>query len=152
QRYLYGLFERWPRGWNFLMVIDRATGAAAMPLPLLGGGTLVLPILRLRNSRWSWSRLGHQPGLMACMAAVAGMIACAAVAGSAFLLSWWLDGTPRPPSRPMGWVILLDRLVIYAGISVAAVWITQVLTGRWRRSADWIDRLGRGVGGLWLVA
>src|SRR5262245_881202 len=88
RRYLYGLFERWPRGWNFLMVIDRATGAAAMPLPLLGGWTLVLPILRLRNSRWSWSRLGHQPGLMACMAAIAGMIACAAVAGSAFLLSW----------------------------------------------------------------
>jgi hypothetical protein len=152
QRYIYGLFARWPSRWNFFMALDRATAVSTILLPLVGGWTLVLPILCLRNSRGSWRRLGRQSGVLASLAAIAGMVLCAVVAGSAFLLSWWIDGTPLPPSRSRGWVILLDRLVFCTGLSVAAVWLTQAMTGRWRRSADWLDRLGRCVGGLWLVA
>ena len=47
---------------------------------------------------------------------------------------------------------MLDDLIIYPGVSVAAVWATQFVTGRWRRSADWVDRLGRFLGGLWIAA
>jgi hypothetical protein len=146
-RDIYHLFDQPPRGWNFRIMIYRAARAAAMPLPLVGGWTLVLPVLRLRNSRWSWRRLGRRPGMVACLAAFAGTTVCAAIAGGAYLLSWWVDGTPGGV-----WRRVPDHLVLYAGLSVAAVWLTQAMTGRWRCSADWIDWLGLGVGGLWLVA
>jgi hypothetical protein len=152
RRYIYNLFESRPGGWNFLMVMIRAADAAAMPLPLLGGWTLVLPILRLRNSRGNWRSLGRQPGVMACLAAMAGMAFCSLVGALAFSLSWWIDGQPQSPARGWGWMMLFHRLVIDAGLAVGAVWLTQAATGRWRRSADWIDRLGRFVGAFWLAA
>jgi hypothetical protein len=146
-RDLYHFFDPPPRAWNFRMMVYRAAHAAAMPLPLLGGWTPVLPVLWLRNSRWSWRRLGRRPGMVACLAAITGMTLCAVVAVSAFFLSWWVDGAPGGV-----WLRVPDLLVLYAGLSVAAVWLTQAVTGRWRRSATWIERVGLGVGGLWLVA
>src|SRR5262249_10426034 len=146
-RSIYHLFDQPPRGWNFRIMIYRAAAAAAMPLPLLGGWTVVLPVLGLGNSRWSRRRLGRRPGMVACLAAIAGMTVCAAVAGGALLLSWWVAGAPGGV-----WPRVPDLLVLYAGLSVAAVWLTQAVTGRWRRSADWLDWLGVGVGSLWLVA
>jgi len=43
-------------------------------------------------------------------------------------------------------------MIIYPGVSVAAVWATQILAGRRRKSADLVDRLGRFLGGLWIAA
>jgi hypothetical protein len=146
-RDIYHVFDQPPQGWNFRMMVFRASHAATMPLPLLGGWTPVLPILWLRNSRWSWRSLGRRPGMVACLAAITGMMVCAAVAGSAFLLSWWVDGAPGGV-----WRRVPDLLVLFAGLSVAAVWLTQAMSGRWRPSADWIEKLGLGVGGFWLVA
>jgi hypothetical protein len=40
---------------------------------------------------------------------------------------------------------------MYVGLAVAATWGTLILSGRWRRSADWIDTMGRVVGTLWIV-
>jgi uncharacterized membrane protein YcjF (UPF0283 family) len=40
---------------------------------------------------------------------------------------------------------------MYVGLAVASVWIVQYMSGRWRRSADWIDLMGRVVGVLWIV-
>ena len=128
-------------------MLYRAAGATAMPLPLVGGWTVVLPVLWLRNSRWSWRRLGRPPAMVACLAALAGMTVSAAVAGGAFFLSWWVDGAPDGV-----WSRVPDLLALCAGVSVAAVWLTQAITGRWRRPANWIEWLGLGVGGCWLVA
>ncbi len=47
---------------------------------------------------------------------------------------------------------VFDDLVAAAGLSVAVAWMIQALTGPWRRSADWVDRLGRSLGGLWIAA
>jgi hypothetical protein len=40
---------------------------------------------------------------------------------------------------------------MYVGVAVATAWLAQYLSGRWRRSADWIDTLGRLVGAAWLL-
>src|SRR5262245_20222325 len=40
QRYIYGLFARWPSRWNFFMALDRATAVSTILLPLVGGWTL----------------------------------------------------------------------------------------------------------------
>jgi len=46
---------------------------------------------------------------------------------------------------------LSDEVFKYVGLAVAATWIVLFFSGRWRRSADWIDRMGRVVGVLWIV-
>jgi hypothetical protein len=40
---------------------------------------------------------------------------------------------------------------MYVGLAVGATWLVQFLSGRWRKSADWIDVMGRIVGVLWIV-
>jgi hypothetical protein len=37
------------------------------------------------------------------------------------------------------------------GLAVASVWLILILSGRWRSHPDWIDRLGRGLGALWML-
>ena len=44
-----------------------------------------------------------------------------------------------------------EEVFMYAGLAVAAVWLLQCLSGRWRKSSDWIDCLGRIVGVLWIL-
>ena len=46
---------------------------------------------------------------------------------------------------------LSDGVFMYVGLAVAATWISLWISGRWRRSADWIDFMGRVVGVLWIV-
>ena len=54
---------------------------------------------------------------------------------------------------PADWAqkYLSDEVFMYVGLAVAAVWVVQYSSGRWRRSADWIDMMGRVVGALWIV-
>ena len=152
QRYIFGLFDRPLGGWDSIRVIERVKGVFGFLLPLLGAWALALPVLRLRKPRPAWRRLNRQPGFTACIAALAGMAFCAGVAGLAVLLRWWVDGQTQLGSRFWYRTPVLDDLIIYAGVSVAGVWATQIVTGRWRKSADWIDRLGRFLGGLWVAA
>ena len=39
---------------------------------------------------------------------------------------------------------------MYVGLAVAAVWVVQFASGRWRKPADWIDCCGRIVGACWI--
>ncbi len=40
---------------------------------------------------------------------------------------------------------------MYVGLAVGATWLVHYLSGRWRKSADWIDVMGRIMGVLWIV-
>ena len=152
QRYLFGLFERPAGGWDSLRLIERVKGVWGFLLPLFGGWTLVVPVLRLRQPRPAWRKLSRQPGMTACVAAMAGMAFCAGVAGFAVLLRWGIDGQTQFGSSFWYRTPVLDDIIIYAGVSVAAVWATQISTGRWRKPADWVDRLGRVLGVIWVTA
>ena len=45
-----------------------------------------------------------------------------------------------------------DEVFMYVGLAVGATWFLQYMSGRWRKPADWIDVMGRFVGGrLWIV-
>jgi uncharacterized membrane protein YcjF (UPF0283 family) len=59
----------------------------------------------------------------------------------------------RRAITPAQWAqkYLSDEVFMYVGLAVASVWIVQYMSGRWRRSADWIDLMGRVVGVLWIV-
>jgi hypothetical protein len=152
QRYLFGLFERPTGGWDAARLVNRAAGAVSLLLPPFGSWTLAVPLIRLRPPRSSRTRWHRQAGVTACVAAITGMALPAAVAGCAFLLRWWVEGTTRLPPNYWLRTPLFDDIVACAGASVAAVWITQAVTGLWRPSVDWVDRLGRALGGLWIVA
>jgi hypothetical protein len=152
QRYFFGLFGQPPGGWDSARVLDRAAAAVSALLLLFGGWTLALPVLRLRQPRPGWRRLNRQAGMTACIAAIAGMALCASIAGCAFLLHWWVDGTAQLPPNYWFRIPLFDDLVAATGLSVAVAWIIQALSGLWRPSADWVDRLGRSLGGLWIAA
>jgi len=59
----------------------------------------------------------------------------------------------RRSLTPEDWAqnYLADEVFMYVGLAVAATWLVQYFSGRWRRSADWIDLLGRVLGVLWIV-
>ena len=67
------------------------------------------------------------------------------------VLRWWADGVTQLPNN---WLRSspLDATVVYAGTAVAAVWVSQAVAGCWRPTADWIDRLGRFLGFLWILS
>ena len=37
------------------------------------------------------------------------------------------------------------------GPAVAGAWITMVVSGRWRRSRDWVEGLGMAIGACWIA-
>lgn len=134
------------------LTILRAANLAALALTVFGGWTIVLPLLRLRRPRPSWPRLVRQPGLTACLAATAGMGLGALATGAAYGLGWMLDGSVR-----LAWFVWLNRflremIIPSAGTAVASVWAVQAISGRWRPVPDAIDRFGRALGALWLLA
>lgn len=150
QRYFFGLFGP-SAGSNTLDWISRIGGALSILLILFGGWTLVLPVLLLLRDRPSWRRLSRQPGISACLAVVTGMVVWAVVASSTLWLRDQIEGHPGWP--PAFWIRspVFDGLIVCAGISVAAVWMVQILTGRWRPDANGFDRVGRCLGVLWFT-
>jgi hypothetical protein len=46
---------------------------------------------------------------------------------------------------------LSDEVFMYVGLAVGATWLVQYASGRWRKPADWIDRMGVALGALWIV-
>jgi hypothetical protein len=141
-------------GWHpaaWLIVLKEVI---AFVLPLLGGWSAVLPLLRLRDLRPRPRRSFGQPGIVACLAAWAG----AAWGALAMVVSFGLWQTRPGASGTMAeswrwaWEFLTGQMVGKAGLAVAAAWLGLALAGRWRRPEDWIDRLGRILGWGWIGA
>lgn len=143
---------RLPDVWTARDVVFRGIDLVGLALTVFGPWTLALPILRLRRPRPRWRRLALQPGLTACLAAIFGMALGVVVMGLTVLTRQFMTVTLR-----RGWsdwlrLYLLDEIIGYAGLAVASAWSLQALSGRWRPTPDAIDRLGRAVGVLWIVA
>jgi uncharacterized membrane protein YcjF (UPF0283 family) len=73
----------------------------------------------------------------------------------AVLLAFDATQVARPNRRltPFDWTqkYLSDEVFMYVGLAVTAVWFQLWISGRWHRSVDWIDFLGRVVGVLWIA-
>ena len=127
--------------------------SAALPLPAIATPTVLG--LRLRRPRPRRARLARQPGLVACIAALVAMASWSVGA----VIEWsFLDGV-----QPHGFGPRLESFLGISfwagssawapgpGVAVTAAWVVLVLGGRWRAEPVWIDRLGRIVGGSWMV-
>ncbi len=152
QRYLFGLFERPRAGWTSSAVADRMAGAVATMLPVFGGWTFALPVLAARRPRPHRRRLARGPGLTACVASMVGILASVGVTGLAIALRWFVDGATTLSNNFWFRLPILDDLVIFSGVAVASAWGSKAVAGRWRPIPDLVDRAGRFLGLLWIVA
>lgn len=152
QTSLTGLLSEPERGWNAVEVLRRAQDLLAALLPIFGGWTLVLPLVQVRRPGGLRRRLLRKPGVTACISALLGIALGACVMAGSALTGRIVDGRLRLPLA--GWFryFALEQLLIYAGVAVAAVWVMQAFAGRWKPSGDWVDRLGRLLGLLWISA
>lgn len=139
------------QSWSTLEALVTCSDITVFLLPVIIPWTFLLILLRMRSPRPSWRRIWRQPGMAACLIAVFAWLWTAV----ALLLAMNAEHVARARRviTPADWAqkYLSDEVFMYVGLAVAAVWIAQFMSGRWRRSADWIDTMGRVVGALWIV-
>jgi hypothetical protein len=139
-----------PGGWTLRIVIERALMAQVPTVPVAAAWTFALPVLQLRRGI-AWRRLVRRPGLVACLAAIAGWTWASACAGLMFLADLATARFPR--LMPAAWVnYYFDRMFIPIGLTVAAAWTFQALAGRWRPAPGWSDGIGVALGIYWIAA
>jgi hypothetical protein len=137
--------------WSTVDLVVTCSDLTVFLVPVVAPWTLLLIVLRLRAPRPRWRRIWGQPGMAACLAAVFGWC----WSGLALILA--LDvgyvARPRRYNSFEAWAqeYLSNQVFMYVGLAVAAAWVVQYASGRWRRSADWIDLIGRVVGVLWIL-
>ena len=106
--------------------------------------TLAVLTIRLRQPHPSLRRLVCQPGMAACLA----VATVTAVDATAWAIYWaQLESRHATEMLARYWRGYHER----PGLVVAAVWLGLLLSRRWRPEPGWIDRLGRLIGGLWLL-
>jgi len=130
--------------------IERAEGrfvawATGPPSCLALPWMLGLLVLRLRQPHPPRRLLARQPGLVACAAALAGLLP-----GGLWSLS---VAEFRGPawSRlrfPEQWFGVID----FVAPAVVGAWLALALSRRWRAEPGWIDRAGRLLGVFWVVS
>jgi hypothetical protein len=139
------------RTWSTLEALVTCSDITVFLLPVVIPWTFLLIVFRMRSPRPSWRRIWRQPGMAACLVAVFAWLWTVVALLLAVNVSHL--ALARRTITPADWAqkYLSDELFMYVGLAVAAVWIVQYMSGRWRRSADWIDTMGRVVGVLWIV-
>jgi hypothetical protein len=146
-------YTRWP-GWiarpSPRVVLYMLSDATAPLIALAGAWTGLLLVLRALPPRPSWRRASRQPGIAACAAALLAMLWVALAAGVMFAI---LSLFPAWRYDRLWFVQNLFAAHVFplVGLAVAATWLHLVISRRWTRPADWIDRAGRVVGILWIV-
>jgi hypothetical protein len=139
------------QSWSTLEALVTCSDITVFLLPVIIPWTFLLILLRMRSPRPSWRRIWRQPGMAACLVAVFAWLWTAV----ALLLAVNVEHVARARRviTPADWAqkYLSDEVFMYVGLAVAAVWVVQYSSGRWRRSADWIDLMGRVAGALWIV-
>lgn len=137
--------------WRAVNLVVTCSDTMVLLIPLAAPWTFLLLFLRMRPPRPRWRQIWRQPGMLACLAMLAGWCWSLLAVLAAF------DATqialPSRGGSPFQWTqkFLSDGVFMYVGLAVAASWLSLWISGRWRRSADWIDFMGRVVGVLWIV-
>jgi hypothetical protein len=139
--------------WSTLEAIVTLSDVTVFLLPIVIPWTVLLVLLRMRSPRPPWRRIWRQPGMAACLAALFGCL-WSVVVLMTLIASMELGVLPHPKKMITAdlWAqkFLSDEVFMYAGLAVAAAWLVQFLTGRWRKPVDWVDCLGRIVGVSWI--
>ena len=141
-----------PGGWTTGKVLIRAVQVIAPVLPFMASWTLTVPILRFRSPRPSPRRCLRQPGIVACLGAIAGFVWAAAGLAGTLAIDRGVSNALGP--RPELWLfhIIVEELFPYVGLATGSALGARWLARPWTRPADWIDRFGRILGGFWIAA
>ena len=142
-------------------VLAKSWLGAVSPMPLLvsplsaGVGaaswvalwlTLAFIPIRLSRPRPSLRRIARQPGLQACAAVGVALLIYVLAAGYYLLPPWRVR-------NGLGFNFLGSVQPMHlAGPAVATAWIALALSGGWRSERSWIDRCGRSLGSIWIIA
>lgn len=133
-------------GWSLLFLAQLTAELMTVSLiPSLGAWTLGCLVLRLMRPRPPWRRCSRQPGGMACLIAMAAV----AVSTALSVTARGLSSERYDDEAWLGWQIMIGSIAV--GVAIFWCWATLLLSGRWRSEPSWVDRLGRLLGGLWLV-
>ncbi|MFI5459715.1 MAG: hypothetical protein ACHRXM_30180 [Isosphaerales bacterium] len=137
--------------WSTTQALVTCSDITVHLVPLVAPWTFLLIALRMRSPRPSWRRIWRQPGMAACLAALFGWFW--SVVALLLAMNVGYVARSRRNITPEDWAqkYLADEVFMYVGLAVAVTWLVQYFSGRWRRSADWIDLMGRVLGVLWIV-
>lgn len=137
--------------WSTTQALVTCSDITAYMVPVVAPWTLVLILLRMRPPRPIWPRIWRQPGMAACLAAIFAwlwtVVALLLTMNAGYVAKSQRSITPEDWAHQY----LGEEVFMYIGLAVAATWLVQYLSGRWRRPADWIDVMGRAVGVVWIV-
>ncbi len=168
-----------PPWQSYWLVTPGGLVVAAFLTALAAPMTLACLALRLRQPRPAWRRIWVQPGAAACLACALmfALRALETVVIGPFLATTIGLATAERAYRIRvsdsslivfvamrdengvigsaevggGLVVIAASFVYPTGYAVAAVWLVQAVSGRWRPEKSWIDRLGRLLGMVWIV-
>jgi hypothetical protein len=120
--------------------------------------SLAVLVLGLRQPRPIFRAVARQPGMAAVLATVIVLaLQLANLAVSLGLhIAWFGDWDPDTEGLIGDWLssgMLEEPPLIpsMVGCAVAATWIVQAASGRWKSKPNWIDRLGRALGLFWMA-
>jgi hypothetical protein len=112
--------------------------------------SLTCLVLGLRRPRRSFRSVFRQPGMVACLvAAVVLGIRMVNIAVEFSINYTWFGGGDF--LSYLNAIELLFDIPSEIGCAIAAAWLVQKVSGRWRPEPCWIDRLGRALGLLWMT-
>ena len=105
---------------------------------------LALLVLQYRGPHPGRWRLARRPGHVACLVAMVAL----AVGGLHHLVQYvFQDESHRPFSCHQLWI----TASVHVGPTIAGTWLLLAMSGRWKSDPGWMDRLGRGLGWLWIA-
>ena len=158
----------WPPTPTRLMLAILVS-ASATPL------TLACLVFRIRQPRPPWRRVALQPGttaLIACSLIFAARMVEVGAGDNSPAISGWsknvsmrfndygdpLTGNSGGGNRAIETIVVNEFFTLTVagfiypcGYAVGAVWLVLAVSGRWRPEKSWIDRLGRGLGVVWIA-
>jgi hypothetical protein len=132
--------------------VQRRQGLAALPgyrivlyvhdatTPCVAMLSIAAVVLRLRRPRPGLVEMVQQPGFLACVVAIFGMIMCVAMSALAV--------TPTTRFRMDSLFFILS---VWNGMTVGFAWFGWWINSRWKAEPSWIDRLGRALGAAWIA-
>jgi hypothetical protein len=138
------------RTWSSMEAIVTLSDITVFVIPVVASWTVLLLLLRMRAPRPSWRRIWRQPGMAACLAVVLGWCWTMLVLMLAMNVNRIARSSKTITADAWLQKYLSDEVFMYVGLAVAAVWVMQYLSGRWRKPVDWIDCYGRIVGACWI--
>jgi hypothetical protein len=115
-----------------------------------------LLVIRFRQPRTRFRRIWRQPGAVASILGIVGLIFVALVSLGVpplynFMLT--LRGIPDTNTNPPRELAsIVGEATLYSGTLIFGSWLTLALAGRFRREPGWIDGLGIVVGSCWITA